>query len=124
MALEKEERNKEFIRCWKALGMGNKELAEKFDLSPGGVKGLKSRLRKKHSELYVDGEEIRRQSDKGISSQVDKAINRQVDKKRKACYYLSVGLAQKIKIEAVKRNISASELVEGCLSRVLSNERI
>jgi len=119
MALEKQERNKEFIRAWKKLGMGNKELAEKFDLSPGGVKGLKARLRKKYSELYVDGEEIKRQSDKGTSSQVDKATNRQIEKKRKACYYLSPGLAQKIKIAAVKRDTSASQLVEGWLSRAL-----
>ncbi|MQY69762.1 MAG: hypothetical protein GH145_02725 [Firmicutes bacterium] len=116
MALEKQERNKEFIRCWKTLGMGNKELAEKFGLSPGGVKGLKGRLRKKHQELYIDEQEIKRQ--------VDKSSNRQIEEKRKACYYLSVGLAQKIKIEAVKRNVSASELVEDSLSRVLSNERI
>lgn len=111
MALEKEERNKDFIRSWKKLGMGNAELGKKFNLSPGGVKGLKGRLRKKHSELYVDKQEIKRQ--------VDKSTSRQVEKKRKVSYYFSPAMVQKIKIEAVKKDVSASELVESFLSRAL-----
>lgn len=124
MALEKEDRNKEFIRAWKALGMGNKELGEKFGLSPGGVKGLKARLRKKHQELYVDEEEIKRQVDKATSAQVDKETNRQAKKKRKVSYYFNPALVQKIKIEAAKKDISASKLVEGWLSQVLLDEKI
>jgi hypothetical protein len=52
VAVEKLERNREFVKAWKVERLGNKELGEKFGLTPGGVKGLKARLRKKDPSLY------------------------------------------------------------------------
>ena len=52
MAKSKDNRNQEFIKAWKEEGLWDKELQERFGLSPGGVKGLKARLRKKGQLLY------------------------------------------------------------------------
>lgn len=38
---------------WKEEGLSNEALAKKFGLSPGGVKGLKARLRQRDPSLYI-----------------------------------------------------------------------
>jgi len=71
MVQEKEQRNREFIKAWKEEGLTDKDLRERFNLSEGGVKGLKARLRKKDSSLYVN---------KSLSRQVDKFTSQQITK--------------------------------------------
>ena len=49
MAKPKEERKQQFLADWQE-GMGNQALGEKYNLSLGGVKALKQRLRAKAKE--------------------------------------------------------------------------
>jgi len=55
MALAKEERNRLFIGDWRGKGLTTEELGIKYDMSPGGVKALKQRLRQKDPSLYEKG---------------------------------------------------------------------
>jgi len=116
MSVEKEgSRNKLFIKLWKDEGLGNRALAERLNISISGVKSLKGRLRKKYPELYAASKSISKET----KEQVDKSTSLQIEKKRKISFYFNPALVQKIKIEAVKRSVSASELVEGWLNRVV-----
>ena len=45
MLISKEQKNDEFIRCWKEVDIGNKEVGKRFNMALGRVKALKSRLR-------------------------------------------------------------------------------
>lgn len=123
MSVEKVKRNQEFIRLWKKSGLTKKELGAHFGLKISGVKSLKQRLRQKYPELCVKSSEAvsetKRQVGKSTGIQVDKETNRQAKKKRKVSFYFTPALVQRIKIEAVKRSVSASELVEGWLSEVI-----
>lgn len=82
MAKPKEERNRKFIQCWKKLGMGNKELGEKFKMSIGGVKGLKHRLRQKDPSLYKTPPEKLKGKGRGIR-EVEESIKPPSGKKVK-----------------------------------------
>ena len=50
MAKPKEERNRQFQKDWQR-GLGNEDLGKKYELSLGGVKALKQRLRAKVNKL-------------------------------------------------------------------------
>ena len=52
MAKPKTERNRLFIEDWKR-GLKDRALAEKYNMTMGGVKALKGRLREKDPSLYV-----------------------------------------------------------------------
>jgi len=52
MVLEKKGRNRLFIKAWKEESLGNEALADRFNMTVGSVKSLKSRLRKRYPDLY------------------------------------------------------------------------
>jgi transposase len=116
---EKEKRNKEFIKAWKEEGLTDKELMKRFNLSKGGVKGLKARLRKKNSSLYVN-KSLSQQVDKSTSQQITKSTNQQVYKR--ATYYLTPEIVKKIKLLAVKRDVDTSNLMREILTEYLSQQ--
>ncbi|MFQ6065843.1 MAG: hypothetical protein ACE5K3_01015 [bacterium] len=111
--MSKEERNREFVRLWKRLGLGNEELAQKFDLSIGGVKSLKARLRKKNPGLYARTN-VRPSREAGKSNLEDG--------KRKISFYLPPKIVIKLKVVAAERQVSASELAEAVFRRWLIDE--
>jgi len=45
MIRSEEPKNNEFIRCWKEVDIGNKEVGKRFNMALRRVKALKSRLR-------------------------------------------------------------------------------
>lgn len=116
MAKQKEERNKEFIKAWKEEGLTDKQLQEKFGLSPGGVKGLKARLRKKDPSLYQKSLIV----NKTISPQVDKSTSPLVHKR--ATYYLNPETIKAIKQIALDRDLDTSALVREILNKYLKNK--
>lgn len=117
MVVEKKERNRVFVEAWKEEGLGNEALASRFGMTIGGVRSLKSRLRKKYPNLYSRMiVKSTKQVDKSIGS---KARHR---KKRKISFYLPPEMVRAIKVEAVKRDQSASELAEGWLRKALAEE--
>lgn len=129
MAKAKEERNKEFIAAWKEEGLTDRELQDKFNLSPGGVKGLKSRLRKKDPSLYTE-----REVDKSRSPQIKKSRPRQVDKSIKlqdkgigkykpVTFRISEETEWQLKALAVNRREQVSELVREIFNDYLSRNR-
>lgn len=113
---EKLGRNQEFVRAWKNLQLGNKELADRFRMTIGGVKSLKSRLRKKDPGLY-DSEDLK------LSRQVDKEINIRTPR-RKISFYLEPKLVVKLKVTAAERQVTASELAGLALRRWMMEEGI
>ena len=119
MVKEKEERNRDFIKAWKEEGLGNKDLATRFNMMIGGVRSLKSRLRKKYPNLYSRmSVKSTREVGKSISSE---ARHR---KSRKISFYLPPEMVRAIKVEAAKRDQSASELAEGWLRKALAEEGV
>jgi len=100
MAKPKEARNRLFQENWQK-GMSNEALAQKFNLSTGGVKALKQRLREKHHSLYqkkVVGKPATQQASK-------------VAEYEKVSYYLDPGMAKQIKQLALNQDMDISELI-------------
>lgn len=112
--LEKQKRNQEFVKAWKSLGLGNRELADRFGITIGGVKSLKSRLRKKDPDLY-DREDLK------LGRQVDEAISTRTPR-RKISFYLEPTLVVKLKVVAAERQTTASELAGVALRRWMFDE--
>lgn len=112
MVLEKERRNREFVRAWKNLGLGNDALAERFSMTVGGVKSLKSRLRKKRPELYSQM----------IDRKAEGKSELPVREKKKVSFYMTPDLVIKLKIAAAAREVTASELAEKLLHRGMAEE--
>lgn len=110
--LEKEKRNREFVKAWKNLGMGNEALAERFDMSIGGVKSLKSRLRQKRPELYSQMIDRTAEGKSGIPVRV----------KKKVSFYMTPDLVIKLKMAAAAREVTASELAEKLLFQAMAEE--
>lgn len=127
MAKPKEERNREFIAAWKKEGLSNEALQEKFDLSPGGVKALKSRLRKKDPSLYAEKRPgltrgaKKQQANKSPSPQVDKLIRQQINKRM--TIYLKPELIKDIKHLATDRDSNISELVGKIIEQYLESTK-
>ena len=127
MSQEKEQRNKEFIKAWKEEGQSNRELQEKFDLSPGGVKGLKARLRKKDPSLYAAPQKKltrgtkKQQVNQSPSPQVDKVISEQGNKRM--TIYLKPELIRDIKHLATDRDSNISELVGKIIEQYLESTK-
>jgi len=136
MPQEKEQRNKEFIKAWKEERLSNKALGEKFNLSPGGVKGLKARLRAKDPNLYTSQRpeltEIEKEvigSSGGLikfaGKQTSKPAIKQTSKQEKkltakklyetVTYYITKEQKQKIKILAAQQDKEISQLVREIL---------
>jgi len=113
--MSKEERNREFVRLWKRLGLGNEELARKFNLSIGGVKSLKARLRKKNPVLYV-------RTSVRPSREADESNLEGV--KKKISFYLPPKMVIKLKVAAAERQVTASELAEAAIRRWMMDEGI
>lgn len=114
--LEKQERNRQFVKAWKSLRLGNRELAGRFDMTIGGVKSLKSRLRKKDPDLY-DREDLK------LAGQADELIRTQ-SPRRKISFYLEPTLVVKLKVTAAERRTTASELAGVALRRWMVDEGI
>ncbi|MBA7496408.1 hypothetical protein ES702_07016 [subsurface metagenome] len=127
MAKPKENRNIEFIKAWKEEGLSNKELQEKFDLSPGGVKGLKARLRKRDPSLYtgrqekIDRKAKKKQINTSPSPQVAKVISQQINKRMTV--YLKPELIKDIKHLATDRDSNISELVGKIIEQYLESTK-
>lgn len=113
MPQEKEERNKEFIAAWKEEGLSNEALGKKFNLSPGGVKGLKARLRKKNPNLYT-GKQTSKPAIQQVSKQEKKRPAKEVYDT--ATYYIDKETKKKIKILAAEQDREISEIVRQILS--------
>lgn len=126
MPEEKVERNKAFAIAWKEEGLSNKQLEEKFNLSPGGVKGLKARLRKRDSSLYTKQrpeeskveEKVAENSGESIKSTSKPAIQQanKLAEYKKVTYYLDPGMVKKIKILAAQQDKEISQLVREIFS--------
>ena len=134
MAKPKEERNRQFQKDWQR-GLGNEDLGKKYDLSLGGVKALKQRLRAKDPSLYAEKrpelskiEKEVAQASGGLVKFADKTIFPQVDKStsplvhKRATYYLSPETIKTIKQIALNKNIDSSELVRNILSEWISQQ--
>ncbi len=106
MVEENKTRNKEFTIAWKEKKLSNKQLQEKFGLTPGGVKSFKTRLRKKDSSLY-----IKPPTSKPAIQQTNKLAEY-----KKATYYLGPGMVKKIKRLALDKDMDISELVREIFS--------
>jgi hypothetical protein len=136
MAKPKEERNRQFIEDWQR-GLGNEDLGRKYNLSLGGVKALKQRLRAKDSSLYTEKrpeltkveKEVAQASGgliKFASKQTSKPAIQQVSKQEKkrpakevydtATYYIDKETKKKIKILAAEQDREISEIVRQILS--------
>lgn len=109
---ENKERNKAFKRAWKEEGLSNRQLEDKFDLSPGGVKSFKTRLRKKDPSLY-----IKPPANKPAIQQTSK-----VAKYEKVSYYLAPGMAKEIKQLALNQDMDISELVREIVGEYLKKK--
>jgi len=137
MAKPKEERNRQFTEDWQK-GLGNEDLGRKYNLSLGGVKALKQRLRAKDPSLYAEKRPELTKVEKEVAqasgglikfaSKSDKIISPQVDKftsplvHKRATYYLSPKIIKKIKQIALNREKDASELVRNILSEWISQQ--
>ena len=114
MAKAKEERNRQFIKDWKT-GLSNKELGQKYKLSPGGVKGLKARLRKRDHSLYVEAP---------ISKPAIQQATRPTKQRYgKATYYLDPEMIKDIKRLALENDKDISELVREIFNQYLSKNK-
>lgn len=116
MAKAKTNRNQQFIRAWKEEGLSNEALGKKFNLSPGGVKGLKSRLRKKDSSLYT-GKQTSKPAIQQVSKQEKKRPAKEVYDT--ATYYINKETKKKIKILAAEQDKEISQLVRKILKEYL-----
>lgn len=122
MAKQKLERNKLFLEDWQK-GFSNEALGKKYEMSEGGVKALKQRLRVRNPNLYAEkrpGSTKIERPDKIISPQVDKSTSLLVHKR--ATYYLSPETIKTIKQIALNKNIDSSELVRNILSEWISQQ--
>ena len=130
MAKPKESRNREFIAAWRDEGLSDKQLQERFGLSSGGIKALKSRLRKKDPSLYQKKpkplnkveKEIAKDSEGFIQFASKPAIQQtsKLAKYKKVTYYLDPKMVKIIKRLAVDRDMDISELVREALSQWIS----
>jgi len=101
MAYPKEERNRRFVADWKR-GLSDKQLGGKYDLSIGGVKGLKARLRAKDPSLRV-------------STSTPTSTKRMT-------FWLPVPIIEKIKKVAAKEKRTASAVLREVLRKHLKNK--
>ena len=105
MAKPKKERNKLFLQDWQK-GFSNEDLGKKYNLSLGGVKALKQRLRARNSNLYI----------KPPASKTAIQQNNKLAKYKKVTYYLAPEMIKGIKRLALDRDMDISELVRKALS--------
>jgi len=111
MPKEKVERNKQFEKAWREEGLSNKELGERFNLSIGGVKGLKQRIRVRNP-LYG-----KPHITKSPSQQVDKLPNQQIHKR--ITFYLKPETIKSLKLLAVEKDSNISELARKIIEKYL-----
>ncbi|MBA7496199.1 hypothetical protein ES702_06797 [subsurface metagenome] len=136
MAKPKSERNQLFIEDWQR-GLGNEDLGKKYDLSLGGVKALKQRLRAKDPSLYAEKrpgltkveKEVAQASGglvKFAGKKTSKPAIQQVGKQEKkltskdlyktATFYITEEQRYKLKLAALEQNKEISQLVREILS--------
>jgi len=113
MPEENKERNKLFIKSWKEEELSNRELQEKFNLSPGGVKSFKTRLRKKDPSLY-----IKPLAGKLANQQVSKPEKKATSKElyETVTYYITKEQKQRVKLLALEQDKEISQLIREVLS--------
>lgn len=111
MAHPKTQRNREFQEAWQR-GASNKALGERFDLSLGGVKALKQRLREKDRSLHRQTP-----ASKPVTQQTSK-----VAQYKKATFYIEPAVIKAIKRRALEEDKDISQLVREILKKYL-NER-
>lgn len=113
MAKPKEERNQQFIICWKKEGLSNKALGKKFNLALSGVKSLKGRLRKSDPSLY-----IKPPASKLAIQQTNKQERKLPAKElyETVTYYITKEQKQRVKLAALQQDKEISQLVREILS--------
>jgi len=109
MAKPKSERNRLFQEDWQK-GLSNERLGEKYDLSLGGVKGLKARLRAKNPALYT--REPSKEPSKVTSTQTSTSTKRMT-------FWLEGEMIEKVKNLARKQKRTASDIVRELFSQYL-----
>lgn len=124
MAKPKEARNRQFVADWKGKGLSDEELRDKYSLSPGGLKALKARLRKKDPSLYVKSPASKQRREKATSPSRQVATEteprRQLSEEReKMAFWLPRTMKEKLKILAVKEKRTASDIVREILRKSL-----
>jgi len=110
MAKAKEGRNKLFLEDWQR-GLGNERLAEKYNLSIGGVKALKQRLRVKQT-----GQAKKKRSPEVTSTSTSTTTQTQTSTKRMT-FWLTEAMIEAIKERGKKRGITASEILRQLLRK-------
>lgn len=117
MAKPKQARNKLFTEDWKR-GLSEKELGQKYHLTIGGVKGLKSRLRKKDSSLYIGKQkgEVKERSKKVTSPSTSTQTSTST---KRMTFWLEEGMINLIKTKAVIEKKTASEIAREIFSKYL-----
>ena len=58
MAYPKQERNQRFLEDWQVYRLSNERLGQKYDLTIGGVKALKARLRQKERASQTTDQKV------------------------------------------------------------------
>lgn len=125
MAKPKAERNRLFLEDWQK-GLNNQSLAEKYNLSIGGVKALKQRLRVKQTgQKSTKIEKEVAQASGGLIKFASKPATQEtskVVKYKKVTYYLNPKMTKDIKRLALERDKDISELVRQIFAEYLSKE--
>ena len=111
MAKPKEARNRLFIEDWQR-GLNNETLAQKYNLSEGGVKALKQRLRTKDPSLYI----------KPLASKPAIQQTSKLAEYKKVTYYLDPKMVKAIKRLAIDRDMDISAIVREALSEWISQQ--
>jgi len=125
VAFPKAERNQDFLRTWQA-GASNRTLAERFGLTIGGVKALKSRLKAK----------LRGKAESTSTSTVTPEAPGRVEPERKEAvmspspststkrmtFWLPVGIIREIKTRAKREKRTASDILREILGEYLKRE--
>jgi len=119
MAKPKEERNKQFIKAWKEEGLSDKELQERFNLSEGGVKGLKARLRKKDPSLYIKKKP--KSLTKKESSKVTSTSTQTSTSTKRMTFWLEERMIERIKRIARNQKRTASDVLREILGKYLKS---
>lgn len=117
MARPKEKRNRLFIEDWKR-GSSEKQLGQKYHLTIGGVKGLKSRLRKKDSSLYTGKQKGEvKQSSKKVTS--PSTTTQTATSTKRMTFWLFKDMIEKIKAKGAREGKTASEIARELFSKHL-----
>jgi transposase len=112
MAKAKNERNQQFIRAWKEEGLSDKQLQKRFGLSEGGMRGLKTRLRKKDPSLYKgQAKEKITESSSQVTSTTPQTSTKRMT------FWLEEEMIEKIKNLATKQKRTASQIARELFSK-------